>query len=171
MRINKPKKHIEKLKNAILYILNKIGGRPNIGQTVIYKLLYFIDFDYYEKYEEQIIGATYKKNNHGPTPNEFNDIIKEMKKKKAVKEIEGSYFGKRQKRYIANETPNIEVFSAREIKHIDEVLDKHGHKTAKELSDLSHIDIPYIVTKDKENIDYETVFYRNPETSVRNDQI
>ena len=24
---------------------------------VLYKILYFIDFDYYEKYEEQLVGA------------------------------------------------------------------------------------------------------------------
>jgi len=31
--------------------------------TVLYKILYFIDFDYYEKYEEQLMGALYIKNN------------------------------------------------------------------------------------------------------------
>ncbi|MEK9185903.1 MAG: helix-turn-helix domain-containing protein, partial [Patescibacteria group bacterium] len=52
-----PKENINKFKEVLLYILGKIGSRPNIGQTVLYKLLYFIDFDYYEKFEEQLIGA------------------------------------------------------------------------------------------------------------------
>lgn len=169
IRINKPKKDRKKLKQTILYILNRIGGRPNVGQTVIYKLLYFIDFDYYEKYEEQIIGATYKKNTFGPTPNEFLPIISQMKKNKEIEEISGNYCGKKQKRYVACIEPNLDVFSAREIKHIDEILDKYGDKSARVLSELSHRDVPWIVTKDKEIIDYETVFYRNPETSVRND--
>jgi len=43
---------IEKFKEVLLYILGKVGSKPNIGQTVLYKLLYFIDFNYYEKYEE-----------------------------------------------------------------------------------------------------------------------
>ena len=34
--------------------------------TVLYKLLYFIDFDYYEKFEEQLVGATYIKNHLDP---------------------------------------------------------------------------------------------------------
>src|SRR3989344_3126128 len=50
MRINVPQKNIEKFKQVLLYILEKTAGKPNIGMTALYKLLYFIDFDYYEKY-------------------------------------------------------------------------------------------------------------------------
>ena len=52
IRINVPQKNLEKFREVFLYILNKIGSKPNIGETVIYKLLYFIDFDFYEKYED-----------------------------------------------------------------------------------------------------------------------
>ena len=58
IRINVPQKNIEKFREVLLYILNEVGAKPNIGETVIYKLLYFIDFDHYERYEEQLIGAT-----------------------------------------------------------------------------------------------------------------
>ena len=75
IRINLPQKNLNKFKEVLLYILNKVGSKPNIGETVIYKLLYFIDFDYYEKYEDQLIGATYLKNNYGPTPIEFRKVI------------------------------------------------------------------------------------------------
>ena len=49
IRINVPQKNLEKFKEVLLYILNKVGSKPNIGETVIYKLLYFVDFDFYEK--------------------------------------------------------------------------------------------------------------------------
>ena len=49
MRINVPQKNLGKFKEVLLYILNKVGSKSNIGETVIYKLLYFIDFDFYEK--------------------------------------------------------------------------------------------------------------------------
>ena len=64
--------------------LGKVGAKPNVGETVLYKLLYFIDFNYYEKYEEQLIGATYIKNHHGPTPIEFQAIVNEMIEKKEI---------------------------------------------------------------------------------------
>ena len=52
--------------------------------TVLYKLLYFIDFDYYEKFEEQLVGATYIKNHFGPTPVEFKKIVDTIKLKREL---------------------------------------------------------------------------------------
>lgn len=62
IRISVPQQNLKKFREVLLYILEKAGARPNIGETAIYKLLYFIDFDYYEKFEEQLIGARYIKN-------------------------------------------------------------------------------------------------------------
>jgi len=64
LRISVPEDKIEKFLQVLLYILNKVGGKPNVGMTVLYKLLYFIDFDYYEKYKEQLMGLTYIKNHY-----------------------------------------------------------------------------------------------------------
>lgn len=55
--------------------MNAVGARPNVGETVLFKFFYFIDFNYYEKYGEQIIGATYIKNERGTMPMEFQGII------------------------------------------------------------------------------------------------
>ena len=71
-------KNLGKFKEVLLYVLNKVGSKPNIGETVLYKLLYFIDFDFYEKYEERLIGASYIKNHYGPTPAEFKEIIDDI---------------------------------------------------------------------------------------------
>ena len=54
LRIRVPKKKLDIFKQVFLYILNKVGGKPNVGETVLHKLLYFIDFDYYEKFEENL---------------------------------------------------------------------------------------------------------------------
>ena len=68
IRISVPQKNVEKFKQVFLYLLEQVGSKQNIGETVIYKLLYFIDFNFFERYEEQCIGATYQKNHYGPTP-------------------------------------------------------------------------------------------------------
>ncbi|OHC06790.1 MAG: repressor protein, partial [Planctomycetes bacterium RIFOXYB12_FULL_42_10] len=90
MRINVPQKNLGKFKEVLLYILNKVGSKSNIGETVIYKLLYFIDFDFYEKYEEQLIGATYMKNKYGPTPVEFKKIVDKMSKDKEIEKVKSN---------------------------------------------------------------------------------
>lgn len=166
-RISVPARNVEKFKNALLYITQKIGALPNVGQTVLYKILYFCDFDYYEKYEEQLIGATYIKNHFGPTPREFSAIVKEMIQEGKIEEITTKFFDKDQKKYIPVISPDLSVFSGRELQHIDEEIARLGHKTAKELSDFSHQDVPWISTEIGKNISYEAVFYRTKETSVR----
>ena len=167
IRIDVPQKNLKKFKEVLLYVLEKVGSKSNVGMTVIYKLLYFIDFDYYEKFEEQLVGATYIKNHFGPTPVEFKKIVESMESKGELETVKSKYFLHEQTKYLPRREPDISVLNATEIKHIDEVLARLGDKNAKELSDYSHKDIPWLIAKDNQIIKYEGVFYRTEETSVR----
>jgi len=167
MRISVPQKNLEKFKEVLLYILNKVGSKPNIGETVIYKLLYFIDFDVYEKYEEQLIGATYMKNQYGPTPIEFAKIVEQMIKKAEIEKVKSDYFNYPQTKYLPRNKPDLTKFKASEIAVIDDVLNKLSDMNAIQISEHSHGDIPWITTSDGEVIEYEAVFYRTPPYSVR----
>jgi DNA-binding XRE family transcriptional regulator len=167
-RINVPSKNLIKFKEILLYILEKVGAKPNIGETAIYKLLYFIDFDYYEKFEEQIIGATYIKNKYGPTPVEFIKIVENMQIKHEIVQIQTSYFKYEQKKYLPLRSADLSVLNARELNHIEDVLNRLSDKSAKELSEYSHSDIPWQIHEYNEKINYESVFYRDHEHSVRN---
>jgi len=159
----------QKFKEVLLYILQKVGARPNVGQTVLYKLLYFIDFDYYEKYDEKILGLTYQRNHHGPTPITFAKAVEEMKRDGDLEEVKSKFFSFDQKKYLPRREPDLNKvkLTARELEMIDEVLRKYGGKTASWLSDYSHKDIPWACHKQGENINYQTVFYRNDPYSVR----
>lgn len=167
LRINIPQNNILKFKQVLLYILNKVGAKPNVGQTVIYKLLYFIDFDYYELFEEQLMGLTYIKNTYGPTPVDFAKIIAEMEEEGTLEEVKTEYFKKEQTKYLPRVKPDLSLLSAQELNYIDRELERLSDKSAKELSEFSHKDIPWIIARDKNVIEYESVFYRTPETSVR----
>lgn len=156
-----------KREEVLLYILGKVGAKPNVGETVLYKLLYFIDFNYYEKYEEQLIGATYIKNHHGPTPIEFQSIINEMIENKEIEVVKSKYFQHLQKKYLPHQEPDLSVFNANEIKVIDDVLQKLSGMNASTISEYSHQDVPWMVTSERQKIDYESVFYRTPAYSVR----
>jgi len=166
IRISVPQKNVEKFKEVLLYILGKVGSKPNIGQTVLYKLLYFIDFNYYEKYEEQLIGATYIKNHHGPTPKEFTKIVKEMEGKDLVK-VQDKYFKYPQTKYIPLRDPDLSKLNARELSVIDDVLNKLANMNASQISAYSHNDVPWMTTEEGDVIDYESVFYRTTPYSVR----
>jgi len=168
IRIIVPRANIKKFKEALLYILGKIGARPNIGETALYKLLYFIDFDFYEKFEEQLTGARYIKNHYGPMPVEFKKITEEMEQKGEIERVKSKYFQYDQKKYLPRREPDLSELSAQEIKHIDEVLARLSDKNANELTEYSHSDTPWLVHKNGEIISYESVFYRDQDHSVRN---
>lgn len=168
IRIVMPRANVKKFKEVLLYVLNKVGAKPNIGETALYKLLYFIDFDFYEKFEAQLTGARYIKNHYGPTPIEFQKIVKDMKEGGEIEQVKSSYFQYDQKKYLPHREPDLKNLSAQEIKHIDEVLARLSDKNANELSDYSHSDVPWKVHKQGEMISYESVFYRDQEHSVRN---
>jgi transcriptional regulator with XRE-family HTH domain len=168
-RISVPQEKVEKFKQVLLYVLSKVGGKPNIGQTVLYKLLYFIDFDYYEKFEEQLIGAKYMKNTHGPTPIAFAKIISELEHEGKLETVKSKFYKYEQTKYLVN--PNVPIdlrgLSGRDVAHIDFELNRLSDLTATQISALSHKDTPWVVAEEKEIIDYEFVFYRPTETSVR----
>jgi addiction module HigA family antidote len=168
IRINVPQKNLDKFKEVFLYILNKVGSKPNIGETVIYKLLYFIDFNFYEKYEEQLIGATYIKNQYGPTPVEFKKITDKMIKDKEIMKVESSYFEYPQTKYLPLKKADLSKLKANEIEVIDDVLNRLSDMNAVQVSEYSHNDVPWLTTEDGEIIEYEAVFYRTPPYLTRN---
>lgn len=167
MRINVPQQNIEKFKQVLLYVLQEVGAKPNVGMTVLYKLLYFIDFDFYEKHEKQLMGLTYIKNTHGPTPREFVSVVREMKESGELVEVKSKYFAHEQKKFLPNHNPDLSLLSAQELELIDDVLSKYADKSAAQLSNMTHRDTPWKVTEDGKDIDYELAFYRPEEFSVR----
>jgi len=166
-RISVPQEKVEKFKEVLLYILERIGARPNIGEAVVCKLMYFIDFDYYEKFEEQLIGAKYIKNHFGPTPVAFPEIIAQMEQNGDLAHVTKKYFQHDQKKYLPRRSADLSNFSAQEKELIDWEIERFKDFNATKMRDYSHKDVPWIGAKDLQQINYEAVFSRTDEFSVR----
>jgi len=168
LRISIPKLKINKFKNILLYILERCAGKPNVGETLLYKLLYFSDFNYYELYEEHLSGAEYRKLPYGPVPQKLDYIINQMIVNKQLKRFKADYHGYPQTRYIPLTKPNLASFNASEKDIIDKVINQYSDWSASAISDYSHKDMPWLASKNGEVIDYELAFYREAPYSVRN---
>lgn len=166
VRNNMPEKNLQKFKQVLLYILQEVGARPNVGMTVLYKLLYFIDFDYYEKYHTQLMGLTYFKNTYGPAPREFKTVVDTMKRVEEIIEIKSKHYTHEQKKFLPNIKPDLSLLSGQELALIDDVLKRYADKTATELSEMSHRDTPWRLAEDGKDLEYEYAFYRPDEFSV-----
>ena len=158
---------IEKFKQVLQYVILKTSSIDNVGKTVLYKILYFIDFNYYELFEEKLTGETYLKYPYGPAPRDFDDVMSELKDERLIEEkkwTEGIYS---RIKYLSTVEPDTSKIAKEELDFIDENIDKYSRFNATQISEHSHNDIPYIAAEDFEEIDYELVFYRDPELSVR----
>jgi hypothetical protein len=156
-----------KFKAVIHYIISKCGFKDNVGRTVLYKLLYFSDFNYYEINEEPITGETYVKKPRGPVPVHFIDATVELKNEGKIqihKEEHASHF---RYKYLSNSNPDISLLKDDELELIDEVINKLSDFYSNEISEYSHGDLPWRLAKNDKELNYEAVFYREPEYSVR----
>lgn len=167
-RISVPTLQVNKFKNVLLYILERCAGKPNVGETVLYKLLYFSDFNYYELYEEHLTGAKYRKLPYGPVPQKLDTIIGQMIKNGQLQRVKTEYHGYPQIRYLPLEKADLTELKASETEIIDRVIEQMSDWSAAAISDYSHKDMPWLASKDGEEINYELAFYRDAPFSVRN---
>lgn len=167
-RISVPTLQITKFKNVLLYILERCAGKPNVGETVLYKLLYFSDFNYYELYEEHLTGAIYRKLPYGPVPQKLDTIIGQMIENGQLQRVKTDYHGFPQTRYLPLEKPDLRELKASEKEIIDRVIEQMSDWSATAISNYSHKDMPWLASIEGEDINYELVFYRDTPFSVRN---
>lgn len=167
-RISVPTLQVNKFKNVFLYILERCAGKPNVGETVLYKLLYFSDFNYYELYEEHLTGAKYRKLPYGPVPQKLDTIITQMMDSGQIQRIKTQYFDKIQTRFIPLVKADLTKLKASEKEVIDKVIQQLSDWSASAISNYSHNDMPWLASKEGEEIDYELAFYRDAPFSVRN---
>lgn len=166
-RISVPTLQVNKFKNVLLYILERCAGKPNVSETVLYKLLYFSDFNYYELYEEHLTGAKYRKLPYGPVPHKLDTIIGQMIEKGQLQRVKTDYHGYPQIRYLPLVKADLTELRASEKEVIDRVIDQMSDWSATSISDYSHKDLPWEVTDQGKDISYELAFYRELPYSVR----
>lgn len=167
-RVSTPNLHLDKFKNILLYILSQCAGKPNVGETVLYKLLYFSDFNYYELYEEHLTGATYRKLPYGPVPQKIDSVVNQMLDEGQLQRVKTDYHGYPQTRYLPLVKTDLTQLKASEKEAIDRVIEQMSDWSATAISNYSHKDMPWVATKEGEVVNYELAFYRDVPYSVRN---
>ena len=154
-RISVPTLQVNKFKNVLLYILERCAGKPNVGETVLYKLLYFSDFNHYELHEEHLTGSTYRKLPYGPVPQKFDTILNQMIDKGQLQRVKTEYHGYPQTRYLPLEKADLTELMASEKEIIDRVIEQMSDWSAAAISNYSHKDLPWEVTDEGQDISYE----------------
>jgi uncharacterized phage-associated protein len=161
-----PKVNTAKYEELVHYIVHRLGDKPNFGATLLNKILYFSDFDFYEINYKSITNESYRKIQFGPAPCNLAGIEKKLIREKKILSVVGEFYGHKQKKFVCVQAPEIKSLNSDELKIIDNVIKKLSSFTATQVSEYSHLDIPWKATKDRQIIDYELVFHRLPITAV-----
>lgn len=166
-RVSIPVLNTDKFRQVLLYILARGAGKPTMGDSVLGKLLYFIEFNHYECYEEHLIGITFRKFPHGPVPVGLDKVLAALEKDGAAKMVKTSLHGAIVKRFLPLCKPDLRRLKASETELIDQVLSQMGDLSSRIIMNLAKSDLPYTATRDGDVIDYELAFYREAPFSVR----
>ena len=86
-----------------------------------------------------------------------------------MERIRSKFYTHEQTKYLVNPSLPLDVsaLSGKELAHIDWEISRLGDMTAAQISALSHRDTPWIAAKEREMLEYEHVYYRPEDTSVR----
>jgi uncharacterized phage-associated protein len=151
----------KKYKNAILFFAKRIQN-GTLGKLKMMKLLYYLDFDFFEKYGTSVTGDEYLRFENGPVPRMAEKILKEMNGKgiKITKrKVADGYHDQLYIEAMANF--DVDVFSKEELLMLEEIAGKWEKFTGSEMKSATHGEAPWIATKPDEVIDFNLAYYRN----------
>lgn len=157
--------NIEKIKTISSFLAENVN---DLYVTKLMKLFYYIDFISYAERGAPVTNDTYYKLPYGPVPsfikNEIDNLMllstpnSESFKSQlsgSVK-LEAKEAGKT-KGYVIKpvaQTYDKESLSSYEWKLLERVFNKFKNKSAKELTEQTHKEAPYLQTPDNSPIDY-----------------
>jgi transcriptional regulator with XRE-family HTH domain len=167
-RVAVPNFNLEKCRNILLYLFERCAGKPSINENLIFSLLYFIDFNFYELYEVHLSGCTYKKLSSGPVPLEFASVINDMLENQEIMRLKVPFLGQIQIRYLPLVKANLSQIKANEKEVIDSVIQLMGDWSELAMKQYSMNDLPMLTSTDGDEINFELTFYRERPYSVRN---
>ena len=150
----------EKFRELIVYIAKNSADDPTFGAIKLNKILYYSDFAAYRCLGRPITNARYQKLREGPAPKELLDARAQLIESGDAHIEEQQYFTGLQKRLVIRDDrePDREIFDPGELDLVNQVLDYFHGKTAREASDISHLEPGWVLAHDREVMPYETAW-------------
>ncbi len=146
----------DKLIEAIIYLSERSADDPNFGVIKLAKLLYYADCAAYLKHGAPITGVTYLHFPHGPYPEHWYKVRREMQAAGDVEVLyEGAGDGYRRYRMLPKRTVKPEVLTPEECAILDEQRERFAQFNAAGIAEYSHQEMGWLGTEDGEPISYE----------------
>jgi hypothetical protein len=151
----------KKYKNAIIFFAEKIQN-GTLGKLKMMKLLYFLDFDFFERYGRSVTGDEYLRFENGPVPHMGEKMLKKMSGNEIKITKRKIASGLNDQQHIeALKNFDVNVFTKEELLMLEETACKWERFSGAEMKNASHGEAPWIATKPNDVMDYNLAYYRN----------
>jgi uncharacterized phage-associated protein len=145
---------IDKLKNILLYFIEKSGG---VFFTKMNKLLFYADFVAYRQTGKGITGLAYKAIQHGPVPVRWDRIYSFYDE--INQEIVQFSDGRAGTKLVSKLSPDMTEFDEDELKVLEFVRERFKSETPTQISETSHQEEAWKQNIDSDQlINYEMAF-------------
>jgi hypothetical protein len=146
-----------------LYIAEQTKDISSFWETVLNKVLYFCDFNYYEWTDSLITWTIYKKLPFWPVPDGITNVLGEMQRDGLIALQNTTFHWYEQQKIIPLKETNLsfldeidKIAKSHEFAFpdtptpkvvIDDALNKYKYFNAKQISEWSHLDKPWKCAK------------------------
>ena len=147
---------LDKLTDAVVYLVSGSQNDPNFGETKLVTMLYYADCAAYLQFGKPITGATYLRYPHGPYPQAWAACKSAMTIAGDV-DIFSEELGAdvHKHRWIANRPVHAEVLSSQDEAILDQQLERFANFDSTRIVEYAHQEFGWILTEPGEAIPYD----------------
>lgn len=156
----------EKYLEVLEYLLRSEneGGANNatLGKVKLMKLLYYADFDHFEKHGTSVTGDSYRKLDYGPVPRNADRMLNELLRQERLnvsKQQQYHFWRYAYTLHLPNEW-RPERLSHEEGRTLAEVVERWRNHTTQSIVRASHGEPPWKLVEYGEEIPYYLVHFR-----------
>lgn len=156
-----------KMRQLILYVLQRSENDPRMGGTKLNKVLFRSDFGAYLHLGQPITGHPYFKLKNGPAPRHLVEIRTAMIKDGLIRIEEIDVGAKKpMDRWVPLREADLSWFTGEQLGFVDGIIDAMASQTGTGASEGTHLMVGWRVAKLHENIPYETAFLSDRATTA-----
>ena len=136
-----------KYRNAVLFFANRIQN-GTLGKLKLMKLLYYLDFNHFEKHGRPVTGDEYLRFENGPVPRMAEKMLKAMSGRDISitrRKIKDGYNDQQLVQPLR--AFDVNLFTKEEILMMEEIAGKWERFSGTEMKNASHGEAPWIATK------------------------
>lgn len=152
----------EQIKELIWYIA---ANHPRmLKETKLWKLCFFSEADYFEKFNERLTKVPYIKNTYGPTPSNVvvRKAVEELIAEKLLTVKDGNYIGMGEMEF--------KFLDAKKIQSIENTCLRYSELNVNQIVHLAHQDPVYLMAEYHKLVNFEDSQYRSNEEDVIEEQ-